>query len=209
MKKYRWNDLSPVIRQYVVVDERGRYGIGSVDPNHGDDVIFAHPASVGETLDSTQGVPGAETLPSNAIVMTDTAFHRKDDGSFSGFWFDEQENCHIRIVSDLGYKMPDRVADFALAGSDEMGHWDYGAKLGKVGGEPPVKGQKSKEMTVQKALEYAVAVGEKVTKRGIRKAANSGYILDARKVGRDWLIPYNGFNHYLDNRPKRGRKPIK
>ena len=93
-----------------------------------------------------------------------------------------------------------------MAGSDQMGYWDYGATLGKVGGEPPVKGQASGEMTVEQAQDYAREVGEQVTSRGIRLAAKNGYIPNARKIGRDWLITYDGFNHYLDNRPKRGPK---
>lgn len=113
----------------------------------------------------------------------------------------------LTIVADMGYLLPDKWADIALAGSDEMGHWNYGATLGKVGGEPPVKGQLANEMTVKQAEDYAHEVGEAVTGRAIRLAAKNGYIPQARKIGRDWLIPYEGFNHYLDNRPKRGPRP--
>lgn len=72
---------------------------------------------------------------------------------------------------------------------------------------PPVKGQRPEKMTTEQAMEYADEVGEKITKRGIRLAAKNGYIPGAHKIGRDWLITYEGFNHYLDNRPKRGPKP--
>ena len=113
------------------------------------------------------------------------------------------------ILSDLGYKMPDHWADVALAGSDQAGHWNYGATLGKVGGKPPVEGMTSGEMTVEQAEEYAKEVGEQATARGIRLAARRGYIPGARKIGRDWVITYDGFNHYLDNRPRPGRKPKK
>ena len=60
------------------------------------------------------------------------------------------------------------------------------------------------EMTIAQAVEFARKKGKTITGRGIRKAAASGYILGARKLGRDWLIPRDGFVHYLNNRPKRG-----
>lgn len=65
------------------------------------------------------------------------------------------------------------------------------------------------EMTVEQAKDYAREVGERVTGRGIRKAAKNGYIPGARKIGRDWLIPYKGINYYFGNRPPRGPKPSK
>jgi len=45
-----------------------------------------------------------------------------------------------------------------------------------------------------------------VSERGIRLAAKNGYIPGAHKVGRDWVIPFNGLWHYINNRPKRGKK---
>jgi hypothetical protein len=63
------------------------------------------------------------------------------------------------------------------------------------------------DMSVEQAVEHAAEKGNKVTARGIRKAAKSGYIKYARKIGRDWVIPVDGLDHYLDNRPKRGPKP--
>lgn len=66
--------------------------------------------------------------------------------------------------------------------------------------------QPQRDMTIEQAESFASAAGEPVAGRTIRHAAAAGYIPGARKSGRDWLIPYEGFNHYLDNRPKRGRK---
>jgi len=210
-KQYRWPDLSPVVRQYVVQDDQGRYGIATQDDRK--DVLFARPIGVTPTI-SAENVPGAEDLPANAILMTATAWTRQDDGAYTGTWYDydrigripPEDLRRLTIVDDLGIRMPDRWADEALAGSEMSGYWDYGATLGKIGGEPPVKGQSGDEMTVGQAEEYAKEVGEKAAARGIRLAAKNGYIPGSRKVGRDWLIPYEGFNHYLDNRPKPGRK---
>ena len=52
-----------------------------------------------------------------------------------------------------------RSMDEALAASEQMGHWNYGAILGKVGGEPPTKGQKTGEMNIAQAVDYAKEVG--------------------------------------------------
>lgn len=200
---YRWPDLSSVTRQYAVRDDLGRYGIAHASEQ---DVIWARPI----------GTPAKVETP-NGIFMTGTSWHLQTDGTYTGWWFDDDVPTYpatvppemirrLEIVDDLGLLMPAKWADITLAGSDEMGHWDYGATLGKVGGEPPVKGQASNEMTAKQAEEYAREVGERVTARGTRLAAKNGYIPGARKIGRDWLIPYDGFNHYLDNRPKRGPK---
>lgn len=206
--EYSWPDLSAVCRQYVVMDDQGRYGIAVSDKA---ETIAAHPIDVPAEMSAAP----ESGLPGNAIIMTRTIWHLQPDGTYTGIWFDYNGPSHIppalkrrlTIIADLGYLMPDRWADIALAGSGEMGHWNYGATLGKVGGEPPVKGQSHNEMTVEQAEDYAREVGEPVTGRGIRKAAKNGYIPLARKIGRDWLIPYEGFNHYLDNRPERGPKP--
>lgn len=205
---YRWPDLSSIIRQYVVRDDQGRCGIAYNDC-YREDVLFAHPIDVQPTISV-----GDEALPANAILMTDTAFHLRD-GQYQGTWYDykgigqvpKKDIRTLTIIDDLGYIIPTRYADIALAGSDQMGHWDYGATLGKIGGNPPIKGQKPGEMTVEGAEDYSREVGEPVTRRNIRLAASNGYIPGARKIGRDWLIPYDGYNHYLDNRPKRGPKP--
>ncbi len=210
---YCWPDLSSVVRQYVVRDDQGRIGIAYADRYH-DGVIFAHPADTQPAISST-GVRGAETLPTGAILLTDTAYHLGDDGQYHGTWYDyhgigkvpPEDIRALTILDDLGWRMPDRWANVALAGSEQDGHWNYGATLGKVGGNPPVPGMTNNEMTVDQAEEYAKEVGAKATARGIRLAARNGYIPGARKIGRDWVITYEGFNHYLDNRPRPGRKP--
>jgi hypothetical protein len=202
-KGYTWPDLSKVIRQYVVADDQGRFGIAIDDGCH-DGVLFAHPVDVPALI---QG--------DGAQYMTDTAWHIKPDESYSGLWYDNdlpagpippEKLRRITIVQDLGYLLPEWVADQALAGSDQMGHWNYGAKLGKIGGEPPVKGQLAGEMTVEQAEDFAAEAGEPIKARAIRLAATRGDIPGARKVGRDWLITYEGFLHYLDNRPRPGPK---
>jgi hypothetical protein len=212
INNYRWPDLSPVQRQYVVRDDHGRYGIAHQGADH--DTIWAHPIE----MTAEMSAPDNSGIPANAILMTSTSWQRQPDGTYTGRWSDNNVPTYpatvpsemirrLEIVDDLGYRMPDHWADIALAGSDQMSYWDYGATLGKVGGEPPIPGQAGNEMTVEQAMDYAHEVGESVTERGIRLASRNGYITGARKVGRDWLIPYNGYNHYLDNRPKRGPKP--
>lgn len=213
LPEYRLPDLSQIQRQYVVRDDRGRYGIAHA--TGGDAPLWAHPIGTPAQI----GAPDEMILPANAILITSTSWRLESDGTYSGWWSDDNVSAsatspvpdkyirHLVIVDDLGYRLPDHWAEVALAGSDQMGHWDYGATLGKVGGEPPVKGQKSGEMTIEQAEDYSREVGERVTRRNIRLAAKNGYIPGARKIGRDWLIPYDGYNHYLDNRPKRGPKP--
>ena len=208
---YRWPNLSPVQRQYVVRDDRGRFGIAHEGGDH--DTIWAHPIEMAAEMSA----PGNSGLPTNAILMTATSWERQLDGTYTGWWCDDAVPTfpasvppemirRLEIIDDLGYRMPDHWADVALAGSDQMSHWDYGATLGKVGGEPPIPGQMPGEMTVNQAENYAHEVGESVTGRGVRLAAKNGYIPGAHKIGRDWLIPYDGYNHYLGNRPKRGPK---
>jgi hypothetical protein len=63
------------------------------------------------------------------------------------------------------------------------------------------------DMAVEEAVDLAAHREQWVTARAIRLAAKRGHIPGAKKVGRDWLIPYDGFSHYLDHRPKPGRKP--
>lgn len=211
LPEYRLPDLSQIQRQYIVRDDRGRYGIAHT--TGGDSPLWVRPIGTPATMQAAKNMG----LPSNAILMTAMSWHLQDDGTYTGWWSDDNVPTYpatvpaemirrLEIVDDLGWRLPDKWADVALAGSDQMGHWDYGATLGKIGGEPPVKGQSSNEMTVEQAEDYAREVGETVTKRALRHAAKKGYIPGARKIGRDWLITYNGINHYLDNRPKRGPK---
>lgn len=211
IKDYRWPSLSPLIRQMIVVDDQGRYGIAHQDARHlQDGVIIAHPIDISSEYKTGWRDKGP-------ILLTNTVFNKNENDTYTGIWFDcgisghvkDDDKRHLTIICDLGYLLPEKWADIALAGSEEMGHWDYGATLGKIGGEPPVKRQKSNEMTVEQAADYAKEVGEKVSRRGIRLAARTGHIPGARKAGRDWLLTYEGFNHYLDNRPRRGPKPRK
>lgn len=203
LPQYRWPDLSPVKRRYIVRDDQGRYGIGTVDHRH--DIMWAYPVDTAATVNA----PANLGLPDNAVIMTAVSWHLQTDGMYTGHWYDEPAGTsrQLVIVSDLGWLLPDHWADIALANSDQMGHWNYGATLGKIGGEPPVAGMAANEMTADQAEEYAREVGETVSARGVRWSARHGHISGARKVGRDWVIPYEGFNQYLDNRPKRGRKP--
>lgn len=202
LPQYTWPSLAAVCRQYMVKDDAGRYGIGKVD--HRRDIMWCRPMGQPEQVPATPNLG----LPGNAVIMTVTPWRIKD-GTWAGSWYDDPSGVtrQMTIVDDLGWVMPDRWADVALVGSDQMGHWDYGATLGKIGGEPPVPGQAPNEMTVDQAVDFAHEVGEAVTGRGVRFAAKRGYIVGARKAGRDWLIPYEGYNQYLDDRPKRGRKP--
>lgn len=199
---YRWPDLSRVCRRYLVVDNHGRYGIALSSDK---DSITAYPIE-------TDRPPRA-----TGVVSTSTVWHLQDGGLYRGAWYDDDDPANpppgggrvLTVVDDLGIVMPDQWADTALAGSDAAGHWDHGATLGKVGGEAAARKQNQNpdEVTVQQAEEYAREVGETITRRGIRKAAKNGHIPGARKAGRDWLISFRGFKHYLDNRPRRGPKP--
>lgn len=199
LPKYRWPDLREVDRQYVVKDNQGRYGIAHA----GTDVnIWAHPIDVADEMVA----PDEMALPGGAILMTNTLWRHQPDGSYTGSWYDTRDDHRLAIIDDLGWLMPEYWADKMLVNSDQPGYWDYGATLGRIGGEQRAKGQHPDEMTVAQALDYANEVGETVSARGIRLAASNGYIHGARKAGRDWLIPYAGMNYYLDNRPKRGRK---
>lgn len=140
--RYSWPDLSSVIRQYVVRDDLGRYGIAYEDNVYHDGVLFAHPVDV-PSVTGNKDILDAELLPPNAILMTDTAWHLKE-GNYTGIWYDynhigdipEHDIRTLTIVDDLGYAMPDKMAELLLAGSDEMGHWDafWAGKLGKKGG---------------------------------------------------------------------------
>ncbi|MBP8055088.1 MAG: hypothetical protein KA314_04570 [Chloroflexi bacterium] len=207
LPEYRWPSLKVAVRQYVVRDDRGRYGIGYVD--HRREIIWAYPIGVQTQIKA----PDNLALPDNATILTSSSWMLQADGKYRGYWYDddvpvgrvsEEYFRYLEIVDDLGWRMPDSVADQALEGSDQMGHWNYGATLGRVGGEPPVKGQHGNEMSIDQAVDYAKEVGEKVTDRGLRLACKNGYIPGSRKVGRDWLITYEGMNYYLDNRPKPG-----
>lgn len=61
-------------------------------------------------------------------------------------------------------------------------------------------------ITIPAALSHALARGKRITGRGLRLAAKNGYLPGAVKHGRDWIIPLAGLDHYLEHRPKPGRK---
>lgn len=174
---YRWPDLSPVVRQYVVQDDQGRYGIAYEDHCHHAGVLFAHPIDV-RPIVSPEGVPGAEILPSNALLMTNTVFHSRGDGTYQGMWYDDRRTGQIppgelrvlTILDDLGYVLPDDMAERFLAGSDEMGHWD---------GDTFYTPAEAAEMTDTAESSW-------------RNRAAAGKIAGAIKKGKQWLIPAAG-----------------
>ena len=138
---YRWPTLKPVIRQFVVHDDLGRYGIAYQDNVYHDGVLFAHPVDVPSLVRYSDN-PGA------AVLMTDTAFVMRD-GAYKGTWYDyrgsgtipEGDIRALTIVDDLGYVMPDKMAELFLAGSDQGGHWDsfWASALGRKGGSAKSK----------------------------------------------------------------------
>jgi len=196
LPNYRWPDLSKVVRQFLVRDDTGRVGIARSGP---DNDLWSRPADVNDIILAS---------PDGVQYMTNTLWHY-DGAGWVGTWFDQpvEDRRRLTIVNDLGWRMPDKYADQALVGSDQMGYWNYGAMLGRVGGQPPVAGQKPGECTIAEAVDYTAEVGEPVSARGLRLACARGYIPSARKAGRDWLLSYESINHYLDNRPRPGRKP--
>lgn len=202
VERYYWPDGSAALRQCIVVDEQGRYGIGyTADAER----IWAYPVGLPK-IANAHAVPGAETLPGGATVITATLWRRARDGTYSGNWVDDPIERCLTIVSDLGWRMPDYIAHRLLAGSDQPGHWDYGATVGYIPGTPPVQGQARDEMTIDQAVDCAREVGAAIASRTIRHAAQHGNIPGARKRGRDWLVSYDGLFYYLDHRPRRGRK---
>jgi len=200
--QYYWPDLSAVIRQYVVVDDLGRFGIAHYNPYN--DTLFARPIDTPPLVSFGGGK-----------LMSNTAWHKVAEDTYTGIWYDYDGPSStipsslkrtLTIIQDLGYLLPDSWADKILAESDQSGHWNYGATIGYIPGRPPVTGIMLNETTVHGAIDYAREAGISINDRTVRHAAKHGYIPGARKIGRDWLIPYDGFNHYLDHRPKPGRK---
>lgn len=187
MKQYRWPSMAPVTRQFLVKDNFGRYGIAYSDNVYHRGVLFAHPIDIAPKI-----------YAGEAIFITDTVWRAQDDGTYIGAWYDYDgptspsavpDNLlhRIVIIDDLGYTMPDKWADELLTGL--------------ASNQPLID-----TMSVKEAEEFAMEAGELASARGIRSAAANGHIPGATKVGRDWRIPYDGFNWYLDNRPKPGRK---
>lgn len=140
IKYYRWPTNKPLSRQMVVIDDLGRYGIAIQEARHLEDgVLFARPVDVPAVYSPGKGNTGP-------ILITHTAFHRdKSDGIYKGTWFDsgivgqvrEKDRRQLTIISDLGYKIPDDMADLLLSGSENLGHWNsfWAKHAGKQGGK--------------------------------------------------------------------------
>jgi hypothetical protein len=61
-------------------------------------------------------------------------------------------------------------------------------------------------LTAPEAETFAIEQGYTVNTRTIRWAAAHGFIKGADKHGRDWRFPQRTFLHWLNHRPKPGRK---
>lgn len=61
-------------------------------------------------------------------------------------------------------------------------------------------------LTSGEAELFCLKFGKRVSSRTIRYAAANGFIRLAEKTGRDWRFPKRTFLHWLNNRPKPGRK---
>ena len=109
----RWaDDLSPVMRRYVVRDDQGRYGLAYEDPIYHYGMLMAHPIDV-----PSQIVSSVITSDGVGVIMTDTRWHRNGD-IYVGMWYDDSRSGHhileadlrtLTIIDDLGYKIPDRI----------------------------------------------------------------------------------------------------
>lgn len=127
IKDYRWPTNKPIVRQMAVVDDNGRYGIAIQEARHiKDGVMFARPIDVPESYKSGKNQTGP-------IMITYTTFYKAKTGdTYGGTWFDsgitghvkDEDRRHLTIVSDLGYNIPDDIADMLLSGSEKMGHWN-------------------------------------------------------------------------------------
>ncbi len=189
LPKLRWQDLSSVQRRYIVKDDQGRYGIASCDPVYHDGVLFVHPLEM-PSIAGAGAVPGTETLPQGALIITSTAWHLREDGKYHGVWCDYRGIGPVRtleIVADLGWIVPDWMVD------------RFASSLPSGDPEDAV-------INIRQAAEYCREVGEIVSSRGLRKACARGYVPGAKKIGRDWVLTYHGLNYYLDHRPRPGRK---
>ena len=66
--------------------------------------------------------------------------------------------------------------------------------------------RKEDRLTIKQAVEVSTEMKRMVSGRTIRWAALHEFIPGAEKFGRDWMIPKGSFLHWLDHRPKPGRK---
>lgn len=64
-----------------------------------------------------------------------------------------------------------------------------------------------KWITVPEAAQLILEVsGDNIPTRTIRYACKNGHIKGAEMQGRDWRFPQTRFLHWVNNRPKTGRK---
>jgi hypothetical protein len=63
-------------------------------------------------------------------------------------------------------------------------------------------------LTIQTAQELSMQSGHKIPARTIRYACKNGFIKDAVKFGRDWVMTIDHYLDWVNNRPKPGRKTI-
>lgn len=61
-------------------------------------------------------------------------------------------------------------------------------------------------LTIPQAVRLSTQLEKQVPGRTIRWAALHEFIPGATKTGRDWMIPKESFMHWLNHRPKPGRK---
>jgi len=84
-------NLSPICHHYIVVDDQGRQGLASLDVVYqGTSVLFVHPTDVAKTIPAPINI-----LPTNAIIMTATAWHRYGQ-VYKGMWYDDMRTGHIQ-----------------------------------------------------------------------------------------------------------------
>lgn len=72
--------------------------------------------------------------------------------------------------------------------------------------ETATKVSEDTRLTIRQAVELAAERDLPVPGRTIRWAALHEFIPGAEKFGRDWMIPRAAFLHWLNNRPRPGRK---
>ena len=86
-------NLAPICHHYLVQDDQGRQGIASLDAAYqGTSVLFVHPVDVAETIHAPDNI----SLPSNAIIMTATAWHRYGQEVYKGMWYDDLRTGRIQ-----------------------------------------------------------------------------------------------------------------
>jgi len=62
------------------------------------------------------------------------------------------------------------------------------------------------DMIIRDAVAYVERQGYKISNRSLRLAAANNRIPGAHRLGRDWMIPQAGLDHYLANHPRLSRK---